>query len=47
MTKNRNMARKTKKIVRTPATRFTHLKKRLQKRADRTTPKTKPSSGAR
>ena len=32
MTKSRNNARKTKKIVRTPATRFAHLKKRMSKR---------------
>jgi hypothetical protein len=32
MTKNRNNARKTKKIIRTPATRFAHLNKRMKKR---------------
>ena len=35
MTKNRNNARKTKKIVRMPATRFAHLSKQMKKRTVR------------
>ncbi len=43
MTKNRNHARKTKRIVRTPATRFAHLKKRMKKRKIREAPRKKTS----
>jgi hypothetical protein len=31
MTKNKHLSRKTNRIVRTPATRFGHLQKRLRK----------------
>lgn len=41
MTKNKHQGRKTSKVVRTPATRFGHLRKRLQKGLDRALPKTK------
>ncbi len=32
MTKKRNVPRKTKRIVRTPATSFAHLQKRIKRR---------------
>jgi hypothetical protein len=35
MGKNKGHGRKTSRIVRTPATRFGHLRKRLQKVAER------------
>ena len=43
MTKNRNHARKTKKIVRTPAARFAHLQKRMKNRVIRETARKKTS----
>ncbi len=42
MTKSQGTSRKTKKIVRTPATRLAHLEKRIRRRKVRQTPKPKP-----
>ena len=41
MTKNKHLRRKTSRIVRTPATRIGHLRKRLKKGPDRVMPKIK------
>jgi len=41
MTKRKGQPRKPSRIVRTPATRFGHLQKRLRNRLDRTPPRVK------
>jgi hypothetical protein len=41
VTKNKHLRRKTSRIVRTPAMRIGHLRKRLTKGPDRVTPKIK------
>lgn len=41
MTKNKGTPRRTKKIVRKPATKFAHLEKRTRKTANRQPPRTK------
>ncbi len=40
MTKHKHCSRKTNRSVRMPATRFPHLRKRMEKALDRRPPKT-------
>ena len=41
MTKHKSHSRKTNKVVRMPATKFAHLRKRIRKSPKKVMPKTK------